>query len=1085
MKAPAAPVVAAFKTLAPSLEAAIDRPVALAALRTFTAPARWLSGPSGCGKSTLVAAHARATGRSTAWYRLDARDDDPAFFYGGVAVALAAAFPDGLPLPAFADEDHADEDAFAARFVDAALSRCAGGIVVFDDAHRVTRAATARVLERFVTSAEDVDVWLIGEHAPQPPFFDAIAARRLVLCNDLPLAFDADECAALAAASRVEHIDGAELAALTGGHAGALVLACEMLRGARANAEALRTVDEIHLHLLQRLLDRMPIAQRDLLLGTAFVPHFSAELAAALAGQAAAATLSTLHAHGLLRRARSARGEWYEAHGLVRRGAQTVLRKDLGAEGLRVRALATADVLARHGHDEDAYALLVDHDEPALAARLLERLSERYARSDQAALLVRAVDRLPAPEVDARPWLCFWAGESLLGIDEEAARAWFARAHDAFERGGDAHGRRVAAARVITAFGLEYGDLRTLDAWMQRYAAAGGDQDIAPGCLHEPALCVGAICAAIVRGAYPAGCDAEALVRRVRVLIEDDAAWLKPDEPVAAARLLIDDARIFRGAEQAQAIVTATRALADRAGAGALQRGRWCISAACAYFEDGRHEPAAEYFALADMLLEQTSSQRLAFELGMARVDAALKRNALDDAAARLVVLERLARAAPPAQRAEHARFAARVALQRGHAREGLRWAEEALATAALAGYSGTHARIFQLECIYGLAANDRLPDALALAETMLAGLDDRQGDAARVLVNGLRFLVAGGKDDALLAECFAAAAGIGFVNLFARARSVAARLVHAALSHGIEPAFARRIIALQALDPPPLAGPAWPYHVHVRTLGGFELRIADEQYRPAHKSQDKPLELLKLLVACQALGRESADKDWIAERLWPDSDTPNARKSLDMTLTRLRRLLEDEDAILTAEGRLGLSPTRVWTDVRPLMAALAGARSRRDAKARGDDVERIAAAAEIAAVLEHFRGPFLPEDSESAWLLAGREAVSAAVRAALLIADALLMGRDDRLLIPALERAFAADPTSEDLARALMRALGREGQHAEVLRVYRRLRDMLSIVLGVAPSADTQHVHASIMAGTPTGDVPERARKPRATTRP
>ena len=107
---------------------------------------------------------------------------------------------------------------------------------------------------------------------------------------------------------------------------------------------------------------------------------------------------------------------------------------------------------------------------------------------------------------------------------------------------------------------------------------------------------------------------------------------------------------------------------------------------------------------------------------------------------------------------------------------------------------------------------------------------------------------------------------------------------------------------------------------------------------------------------------------------------------------------------------------------------------------------------------------------SFASWLLAGREAVAAAVRSTLLIAEALFEANNDSKFIAALERAFSADPTSEDLARALMRSLIRAGQHAEALRVYRRLREMLSVVLGVTPAHETerlrQQVHAEASAG-------------------
>ena len=84
---------------------------------------------------------------------------------------------------------------------------------------------------------------------------------------------------------------------------------------------------------------------------------------------------------------------------------------------------------------------------------------------------------------------------------------------------------------------------------------------------------------------------------------------------------------------------------------------------------------------------------------------------------------------------------------------------------------------------------------------------------------------------------------------------------------------------------------------------------------------------------------------------------------------------------------------------------------------------------------------------------------MTGAVRSALLTADALLDEDNDDKIMPALERALAADPTSEDLARALMHRHGRRGEYGEVLRVYRRLREMLSILLGLSPSRETEQL--------------------------
>ena len=186
------------------------------------------------------------------------------------------------------------------------------------------------------------------------------------------------------------------------------------------------------------------------------------------------------------------------------------------------------------------------------------------------------------------------------------------------------------------------------------------------------------------------------------------------------------------------------------------------------------------------------------------------------------------------------------------------------------------------------------------------------------------------------------------------------------------------------------------------------------------------------------------------------------------MTIARLRRLLGDDETIVANEGRLQLSPDLVWTDIQLLRHALLQAQRRRDEKVAGNKLVMAEAAATVTAVLQLYEGPYLQDEEGPPWLLAGREAIATAVRQALLTTDLILDGSVDEVLIPALEKALAADPASEDLARALMRALLRCGRHSEAVQVYRRLRQMLSLLLGIAPSAETDHIRDRAYAAQP-----------------
>ena len=59
--------------------------------------------------------------------------------------------------------------------------------------------------------------------------------------------------------------------------------------------------------------------------------------------------------------------------------------------------------------------------------------------------------------------------------------------------------------------------------------------------------------------------------------------------------------------------------------------------------------------------------------------------------------------------------------------------------------------------------------------------------------------------------------------------------------------------------------------------------------------------------------------------------------------------------------------------------------------------------------------------------------------------------------------RALETDNLAESLYRGLMRALAATGDRAEAMNAFRRCRELLSIVLGVKPSAETDRLYQEI----------------------
>jgi DNA-binding SARP family transcriptional activator len=286
------------------------------------------------------------------------------------------------------------------------------------------------------------------------------------------------------------------------------------------------------------------------------------------------------------------------------------------------------------------------------------------------------------------------------------------------------------------------------------------------------------------------------------------------------------------------------------------------------------------------------------------------------------------------------------------------------------------------------------------------------------------------------------------------------ARLANLALRHGIETEFVRALIERNALVAPGDASADWPFRLRIRLLGGFELVRDGLPVTFSGKAQQRPLDLLKLLAA---LGGVNVDSQQLSAALWPDADGAAAKTSFDSTLFRLRKLLDVDNALVLSAGKLSLAPSLVWTDVRALEAAFDAAQpgSRNDGDGAGASPERIA-----ARVLDAYPGPLLGADEEP-WIVKPRDALRARfVRTLMRLGEALEAKGDWEHAIDVYRRGLEADNLAESFYRGLMRALAATGDQAEALNAFRRCRELLSIVLGIKPSAETENLHREIAAG-------------------
>ena len=313
--------------------------------------------------------------------------------------------------------------------------------------------------------------------------------------------------------------------------------------------------------------------------------------------------------------------------------------------------------------------------------------------------------------------------------------------------------------------------------------------------------------------------------------------------------------------------------------------------------------------------------------------------------------------------------MSARLQMLRGQPARALATLQEALALADDARLSEPERASCLTDLVQLLIANKRDVESVELLEKLTSKHGGRDGEVFRCLLELLQAWRGHVQDEDACRGRLSAGLGraqrVRYTMFFRLLPRLAAELCALALRWQIEPTFVVEIIRTRDLRAPDAADERWPWTVYVRMLGGFDLRVRGEfdPHKAGRKVPKKPLELLRA-IACEnemAISVAAA-----ADALWPDAEGDQARKNLETTVQRLRRLLGDHDnsLVLVGDGQVALDPRRVTSDVvqrRALIKRLETMASRPEAAG-----EYAAVALRIA---ELSRGGLLPGVPDSPWL--------------------------------------------------------------------------------------------------------------------
>ena len=992
---------------------------------------------------------------------MDSGDADPAsfFYYLGVAMQALAG---GEPLPLLTPEYLADLQGFTRRYFRALYARLPKGtVVVFDNYHAVAPASMLHAVIRDAIEEIPHTVCVIFTSRAEPP----PQLTRLRLTNAIGC-LDADEL-------QVDLDEARAIAAFDAGAGAACWLPVarrwasismkpavqppERVQSAWTSAAGMAPAPASHDILFDYFAVEIFGATSPevchILLRTAFLPVFTVPMAEAISGDLDAG--ARLDALFRLRYFIDRRGDpepTYQYNGLFREFLLARARAQLDPAECRMLQRRSARLLEIGNHPEQAFGLYVASEDGPAAARLIREEAPRLIWQGRWQTVQGWIAQLPAEGVAADPWLLYWAGACAVAVDPARARTALEQAYTGLAARSDTCGQVMAAAAVMETYYFEWTTFAPLDHWIAVLSSLLA-QDVPD---LSPAVELGA----------RAGLVASLLYRQPQhpLLFPESAralALLEADVPLGVrftAGIILLNCYCFRGdfgcAERVVGLLQphlAHHALTP------LNQVWWQMAVGYYHLLLADHAAAA---AALDQAAATAHAHGLAFlapAVLSQRALVALTFGDLDHAA---ILLPAIKSAINPVRRMDLALFQSAqswYAFQRGDASMAARQGQAAVDAAFEAG-----AVTIQTYCLYGRAVQQLVagePGEVQHAAASVQNLRLRAGHASLLL-----------DFSCLLAEAYAAfqagdrATGLAhlraglaigcaqhFVNALRWYPAMMARLLCHALEAGIEVDYVQHLIRTRQLAPDTPDIEQWPWPIKLYLLGRFSVVIDNVPLKTSGKAQARPLELLKALVA--GGGREVASAT-LGPQLWPDLDGDAAQSALDTTLHRLRKLLRIEDAIVVQQAKLSLNAARVWVDVWAF--------------------ERLANRCEQAAApcpeasAKFFRlyaGNILPQETDAPWLLPIRERLRSKF-----LRQVLKLGCDDEALgdwahaADTYRHGLEVDNLSEELYRRLMQCELQRHQAAAALEVYRRCRQMLSVVLGVKPSAATEEVHRAIL---------------------
>jgi ATP/maltotriose-dependent transcriptional regulator MalT/DNA-binding SARP family transcriptional activator len=1048
-------------------------------------PVTWLSSPAGSGKTTLVSSYLASRGSSCIWYQCDKGDSDPATFFYYMGLAARNAAPSRkAPLPLFRPEYLPGANTFARRYFEALYGRVADlPAARSSPVARGSGASFAIVLDNYQdvpsdspfhdiiaggldTIPDGIRVIIVSRSDPPPQMARLAANGRVSLIGYDAVRFTFGESKELVR----EHIPGLDEGSIRTMHENAegwaagiiLMLERTRLEGGVALSSPDTGYERVFDYFAGEIFDKADRGVQDFLLKTVFLPTLSVPLAERLTRTGhAGEVFSMLNRHNYFTERLSGDGRDYRFHPLFREFLLNRSKVRYGPDELAAIRKEAALLMEELGQIEDAARLYLDASEGQYLARMVIRHAREFLRQGRNRTVAEWIAGIPAEMAAGNPWLLYWKAMCSFPFDMPLAREVFEKALAAFKAADDAAGQYLCWARIVDTYGYE------LDEWRRLDDCFGVFEELRRGYPSFPTGEIDLIASsrmliALILRRTDRPREILRWSRHVMELLQADPS---PEDHMDTI-FFTSVYYLWKGDYHKNAV------LLEDAQALVLHKKTPPLAVVCINLMKGIHHWVTANYGPALQTLSE--GLRISGESGVHIFDSLL----WSFRAAAEMASGNLESAAVSLQNQMKTAFAGGRSLDISFYHINAAWLAILENNPSLA--------IENLEAITAKVARMGNPYYHALWHIGMAQarfIEGNEGDAATHAGTARRigmsmksqaiewysslvesyFLFRRGEDGKglpLLRRALELGRRNGYAHLEFHQPGLMGILCAKALEHKIEPEYVKELIRKLGLLPPAAPGDLtlstedWPYPVKVYTLGRFEILTNNEALVFSGKVQKKPLEMLKAVIA---FGGANVPAEQVTDTLWPDTEGDLARKSFEVTLSRLRQLLGPGNPIRYSGGQLSIDPLFCRVDSLVLE----------------DVLERIFKSGQrktatlCEAAIGLYKGHFLPSDAGVTFTAHRREVLKNGFLRAVITAGRSLeeAGQWERA-VEYYMKGVETDQLAEVFYQRLMVCSPHLGNNAEAAKTYRRCRTVLGENLGIRPSGQTEALYASMVQG-------------------